>query len=132
MPNAQRIAKIEFLISTGADTACLMPGDVFRLRLEETDWGTETELRGLDGTTIVYQNNATITFVDRGNGLVNYKIPVYVYPNKPPYDKQPSVLGRNMLENWRLHYSQSEKKLSAEVLRHDLLIPLPISPHRPL
>src|SRR5215813_14247799 len=80
MPSAQRTAKIEFLISTGADVTCLMPADVFRLRLAETDWGVTTELRGIDGHTTVYLNSITITFVDRGNGLVKYKIPVYIYP----------------------------------------------------
>jgi predicted aspartyl protease len=131
MAKAERMAKINFLVDTGADATCLMPADVFALRLNQTDWGEATELRGIGGDAVVYANRITITFADHGNGLVVYETPAYLYPKQEPYLSYPSILGRNMLENWRLHYCQPEMKLTAEVLRHDLLIPLPISRHRP-
>jgi hypothetical protein len=108
-----------------------MPADVFALRLDEIDWGSTTQLRGIGGNTLVYFNYANLTFLDRGVGLIIYDVPVYVYPNQPPYDEYPSMLGRNVLNNWRIRYSYPEKGLTADALRHDLLVPLPTSPERP-
>jgi hypothetical protein len=132
MPGAERIAKINFLMDTGADATCLMPADVFALRLDTAHYGTKTEMRGIGGNTLVYLRQISITFLDLGNGLVVYQIPAYVYPNEKPYDEYPSILGRNMLNNWRINYCHLDNKLTAEVLNHDLLIPLPISTHRPI
>lgn len=131
MSGAQRTAKINFLMDTGADATCLMPADVFALRLDKAFLGDKTELRGIGGTACVHLKDISITFLDLGNGLVSYMIPVYVYPNEKPYDEYPSILGRHMLNNWRINYCHPDNKLVAEVLKHDLLIPLPISTHRP-
>ena len=113
MHKAERIAKINFLIDTGADATCLMPADVFALRLAEVDWGTATELRGVGGEAIVYLNHTTITFIDHGSGLVAYETAVYVYPNQQPYDEYPSILGRNMLENWQTRLLPARKEINS-------------------
>lgn len=57
---------------------------------------------------------------------------IYIYPNVKPYDEYPSILGRDVLDSWRIRYSRMEGVLTADVLAHDILrIPLPINPNRP-
>jgi hypothetical protein len=129
---AERIAKINFLIDTGADTTCLMPSDVFALRLRQPNWGDPVASRGIGGEVAVYENFAALMFLELGVGLVVHDIPVYVYPNEEPYNEYPSILGRDILDSWRIRYSFIERELTADVLATDIFrIPLPIGPGRP-
>jgi hypothetical protein len=130
MTEARRTAKVNFLLDCGADATCIMPADAFALRIDISN-AVGVEQRGIGGTETVYFSGATLSFLDLGVGLVVYDTIVHVFPNRPPYDDYPSLLGRNVIDRWRLRYSFPEKILTAEALQHDLLIPLLISPDRP-
>ncbi len=131
IPTAPREVKIDFLVDTGADQTCLMPADAKAMRLNFDELGEGVRARGIGGRVNVHSLTGMITFLELGVGLVVYETPVLVYPDRPPYRYYPSILGRDVLNSWRVRYSQPENALTAEALRHDDLIPLPISPQRP-
>ncbi|SRR6266498_4263184 len=131
LPLAPRVGRINFLLDTGADQTCLMPGDARAMRLNFEGLGEPVRARGIGGRVKVHPHTGTINFLEMGVGLIFYEISLLVYPDRIPYRNYPSLLGRDVLNNWRIQYSHIENALTAEALRHDLLIPLPISPDRP-
>jgi len=131
LAEAPREAKINFLVDTGADQTCLMPADAQAMRLDFAALNDPVAARGIGGRVKVHQRTGAITFLERGVGLVVYDVSVYIYPDRVPYRDYPSILGRDVLNSWRIQYSRPENILTAEAIRHDLLVPMPISPDRP-
>ena len=119
MAEGGRSGKINFLLDCGADQTCIMPADAFALRITYSS-ASGVEQRGIGGTEIVCFMAATLSFLDLGVGLVFYDTPVHVYPNRPPYDDYPSLLGRNVINHWRIRYSFPEKILTAESIATSL------------
>jgi len=133
LPMAPREGRINFLLDTGADQTCLMPADAkaMRLKFEDLLLGKETRARGIGGRVKVHPQTGTITFLELSVGLVIYEVSVLVYPDRSPYRDYPSILGRDVLNDWRIRYSSIEETLTADALRPHVLIPLPISEDRP-
>jgi hypothetical protein len=131
LPRNAREAKVNFLVDTGADRTCLMPADAHTMRVRYEGLINPAKARGVGGEVEVHREKATVIFVELGVGLITYEVGIDIYPNQEPYDGYPSILGRDVLNQWRINYCHPENALTAEALRHDLLIPLLISPDRP-
>ncbi len=125
IPRLEVQADISFLVDTGADKTTLSPGDGLRMGLDyEALIGNTTPSVGIGGISHNYTEQAAAVFNDPGKVLYMYEIDLeIVEPNDSLIDI-PSLLGRDILNNWRMRYSPPTKRLTFNVVHADRIIQL--------
>ena len=118
---------VSFLFDTGADHTVLMPKDAAVLGVDYALLPDPEPTLGVGGMAKTSWEDAHIVFVDSDVGAVYvYDMPVRILlPSGGPSEMRlPSLLGRDIINRWRVVYDHSAPVLSAEVLtsdfKHDL------------
>lgn len=111
---------MSFLVDTGADDTVLMQTDGDRLGLDYSLLENVTQASGLGGTANLYQEPAYLLFIEPGKKAYVYGLNIQVLEPDPAYDTLPSVLGRDILNRWRMSYNATTKRLFFKVLSADL------------
>lgn len=116
---------VSFLIDTGADTTTLSPEVIQRLAV---DYGLFTEVQtasGIGGTEDLFAEAARVFFLDPDrNEIIGYDIQVSILPLSPQYLGYPSLLGRDVVNRWRLECDFANGIVAAEVRSADPRVPL--------
>ncbi len=108
-----------FVIDTGATNSCIHP-HVLR------DFGVDThgvlslpsyDISGVGGSITVYETQGFLAFQD-GDTVHLYETPIAVFDPKDPPDV-PSIIGRDILERWRMVYARAQGTLEFEILESD-------------
>ena len=113
---------VPFLFDTGADHTVLMPKDAAILGVDYDGLPDPDETLGVGGTAEISQEDVDIVFADSEVRVVYvYRMPVRILlPSGNPSEMRlPSLLGRDIINRWRIVYDQSVPELSAEVLASD-------------
>jgi hypothetical protein len=112
-------ADISFLIDTGADRTTIMPPDWLRFSVPYARLGNPAKLNGIGGVADGFRETALITFSEANVGLRSYEVEVLIYKptsNMPPC---PSLLGRDVIQNWAITFDKRNNSIKANVLRAD-------------
>jgi hypothetical protein len=118
-------AGISFLVDTGADRTVIMPDDG-RLLLG-LDYSKLTGVHpsvGIGGTVEHFSEEAVLVFTEPGVAVHFYQVEVLISPLSPELSGVPSLLGRDILNNWKMvdAPNQDTDQLTFEVVRSTLSI----------
>ena len=110
---------IDFLVDTGADTTTIHPPDADLLNL---DYGVldlaEQPIFGIGGVNYVHEEPAVISFQDR-RVVYSYSI-IITIPQATEYnDEFPSLLGQDIIQNWRMVHDTPMDRLTFTVQKAD-------------
>jgi predicted aspartyl protease len=110
---------VQFLIDTGADCTTITPADGRRLRVEYSRLTREDHSMGYSGSTMDFVCDGTIVFAEIG--VVEYEFDVELRlarpnPDTPELLMLPSLLGRDVLNRWKLTFDPADRTITADVL----------------
>ncbi len=77
-----------------------------------------------------YVESALIAFADNDQ-LYIYSIEIGISPPTPEIMRLPSLLGRDIIDKWRVSYDKPNTTLTAEVITADTKVPLMEQPSPP-
>lgn len=108
-----------FLIDTGADKSLVGPDDALRIGV---DIGERSVAAGLGGAVESYREPAWILFTGGDGTLYGYEVEIDFVPAQPHTLDLPSILGREVIDRWRMVYDPTMDVLEFEVRSADLTI----------
>ncbi len=111
-------------MDTGADTSVLMPGDVKRLGISYDRLEGDRECGGIGGTVHSFVERAILIFADPARTLYGYDLETEIMPYDPDMEEVPSLLGRDVLDRWRIVYDPQGAGLRAKPRSADITIDL--------
>jgi predicted aspartyl protease len=127
LPRLKITSDISFCVDTGADNTLLMPGDALRMGIDYAQLTGDSECMGIGGISHNFQEQAILVFLEPKRSLYVYVIDIAIAAAAPELLDIPSLLGRDILNRWRMSYNASNARLVFHVLSADEVIPLPAS-----
>ncbi len=80
---------------------------------------------GIGGSAPTYMERARLTFADDiGRILYGHDIPLLIHHPTADAMRVPSLLGRDIIDRWRVTYDKSVSELVAEVVSADTEFPV--------
>lgn len=125
LPRLNTRANISFCVDTGADCTVILPNDGVRIGLDYASLTGDHESIGLGGVCQNFAEPAIIVFTDPGRYLYAYMINVAICAPDPDLMDLPSLLGRDVLNQWRMRYDATRNQLTFTVLSADAKVPIP-------
>lgn len=122
IPRVNLRDEISFLIDTGADTSALMPADARHLGIDYSPLADERDAVGIGGVTRSYTERALVAFEDSDASLYIYQIDIVIPAAAPDLLRLPSLLGRDILNQWSILYNPSRNRLSIRVVSADFTL----------
>ena len=119
LPRLQIGTDITFCVDTGADVTVLMPTDGMRLGVDYARLSGDQESVGIGGISRNFIEDAIVLFTDPGRYLYAYELNLVVCPPAPEILDVPSLLGRDILNRWRMRYDPTRDKLTFTVVSSD-------------
>lgn len=115
---------ISFLVDTGADRTLVTPIEGMRMGIDYTRLTPGGRFEGLGGSVEGYEELAIISFLESGRTIHSYTMKIGITPprtkNHPHHPEDISaLLGRDILDQWRMTYNPSRNSLSFKVLSSD-------------
>jgi len=84
----------------------------------------DRESVGIGGLSHNFVERAIVVFSEAKRFLHVYMIDLAITPSDPDMRDMPSLLGRDILDQWRMTYNATTKYLGFHVLSADITIPL--------
>jgi hypothetical protein len=91
---------VSFLVDTGADATVFMPADSTKIGVNFKSLKTPTITAGIGGTAQGFSEQVLLSFSDH-NYLYSYLLKVEIAAPTPHNLRFPSLLGRDILKQWR-------------------------------
>ena len=113
---------VSLVFDTGADGSMLMPLDARDLGVDHTALRTPALARGIGGAVTTYTEPAHLAFLDDdydGGGLCGYDVSLRICHPTESAMRVPSLLGRDVIDRWRVTYDKSRLELVGEVISCD-------------
>ena len=124
LPRLNIRSDISFIVDTGADRSMLLPDDGDRMGIDYTRLTGEEESVGIGGVCHNFIEPAIVVFSEVNRFLHIYMIDLAITPSDPDMRDLPSLLGRDILDQWRMTYNPTTKYLGFRVLSADVTVPL--------
>ena len=124
LPNLNIRGDISFLVDTGADVSRLHPSDGIRLNIDYGQLSGDAESVGTSGPTHDFTESAVVVFSEPKRFLYAYNITLRIAPIDPEIMDLPSILGRDILDQWQMTYNPQKRRLVFKVILADITIPL--------
>lgn len=121
-PRFDLTGSVSFLADTGADASLVSPGDAGRIGVDFGQLEGRTESVGLGGSVECYVERAWVVFTGGDGEVYVYALDIEIAPPSPDALALPSLLGRDILDRWRMVYDPSYRLLEFEVRTADLTI----------
>lgn len=118
LPRLERGGNVSFIFDTGADTSLLMPLDAQRMGIDYGLLENEVPLLGVGGESMNRIEAGLLSFVD-DRALYRYEIELHICTPTKELMTIPSLLGRDVIDQWRVTYDRSASELLAEVISSD-------------
>ena len=126
LPRIHASANLSFLVDTGADKSTLMPADAIRMNIDHKKLIKPTVVGGLGGDTVVFQESAIMVFYESNRKLIRYYFIKIMIPEfDPDLRRMPPIVGRDVLDKWRMNYDPSKNSLSFTVRSADYTVKTP-------
>jgi len=109
--------RLPLLLDTGSSSTMILWQDVERLGIDISKMEPEREFSGLGGLVSAKPTVATIGFGLEREGLIEEDAQVYVVTSDCPHPKLrflPSILGRDIINDYTLSYSCTAGKIFLE------------------
>ncbi len=124
LPRLNVAGDISFLLDTGADSSIIMPVDGRRLGIQYDQLQGDRECGGIGGTVHCYVERAVLVFNDPGVELYAYDLEIDVMQYDPEMEDVPSLLGRDVIDRWRITYDPQGVGLKVKVRSADRIFDL--------
>jgi len=124
LPNLNICGDISFLVDTGSDVTRLHPIDGIRLHIDYDQLSGDAESVGTSGVSHDFIEPAVVVFSEPKRFLYVYNITLRIAPYDIEILDLPSLLGRNILDRWRMTYNPPKKSLLFKVVSADVTVPL--------
>lgn len=124
LPRLNIRGDISFLADTGADQTLIHPLDGLRIGMDYSALSDTSESVGVGGIVDNFVEPALIVFNEPGRMLYVYTIVVAIAPPSPDIMDLPSLLGRDILKQWRMVVEPHRDVLTFTVRTADVRIPL--------
>ena len=125
IPRLEIWSDVSFLVDTGADRTTLLPADGSRMGLNcDTLIRSPIPSVGIGGTSRSYTEESAVLFNEPGKALYVYEIALEIVGPDDHLMDIPSLLGRDILNRWRMDYSPTTDELTFQVITADHTIPL--------
>ena len=122
IPRLGSKGKVSFLLDTGADRSILMPLDAGKINVNYTKLKDEESLMetsvGIGGSSQNYIEKALVAFAN-DKMIYVYSIVLGIFTPSKKTRGFPSLLGRDIIDQWRVIYDKSKLQLLAEVVTCD-------------
>jgi hypothetical protein len=105
---------IPFLVDTGCDRTTLMPVDSVRLGVPFDQLTNEKVSYGFGGASAVYLMPAALVIADK-KVAYGYRFGLDIAKPHVNLEGMPSLLGRDILQYWKLTLDFPERKFSFEI-----------------
>lgn len=109
-----RRQNVSFLVDTGADKTVLMPADSALLGIDHSKLKHVVVCKGVGGDAYGDVLHGIVTFVDENGGLFTYKVEVIVLEPTENNKDTPSLLGRDIINRWRMYYDFGLRRVEFE------------------
>ncbi len=120
IPNFEVAGNVSFIFDTGADRSVLMPADAITLGVKYNLLTIPFQSFGIGGTVQTYLEQVRLAFLDDNEQRVyGYDIQMLIHPPTENAMRVPSLLGRDIIDRWRVTYDKSTRVLFAEVVSKD-------------
>ena len=109
---------VTFLVDTGADSTCIHPEDARRVGIPFErlfDAGVST---GIGGNSVYFREPAVMSFTDEKIKRL-YAVELLIGEPSDSSNRLPSLLGRNLLNRWRVEYDPTDLSLECIVRSAD-------------
>ncbi len=117
---------ISFLVDTGADCSTLMPTNAIKIGIDHKALVDPTVVGGLGGNVVCFKETTVIGFDEPNRKLIRYYFVKILIPElQPDLMRMPSILGRDILDRWYMHYDPSKKRLVFSVRSADYTVKTP-------
>lgn len=113
---------ISFLLDTGAQRSVLMPADAVKLGIDRTVITKACQSTGVGGISNDFCCDAIITFRGNSTQLYSYKIEIIVASPTAFNLTIPSLLGRDVINRWRVNYDPALQSLECTVNTADNIL----------
>ena len=118
LPRLGKSGNVSFIFDTGADTSLLMALDAQRLAIDYGVLKNEVSSLGVGGESKNRIEPAHLSFVG-DQVLYTYVIQLHICEPTNELMTIPSLLGRDVIDRWRVTYDKSASELLAEVISSD-------------
>lgn len=125
LPRLKIRGDISFCVDTGADRSLLLPGDGERMGVDYTKLTGKAQSMGLGGICYNFMEPALFVFSEPKRFLHVYIMLLAIAPASPKMMGIPSLLGRDILDRWRMVYHPAKKRLTFQVVSADVTVPIP-------
>jgi hypothetical protein len=105
---------VEGLFDTGADVSLLSAADALRLGIDYTKLTRTSETQGIGGRARNFREHAFVHFVG-ADFRYAYLIDMRIAPPDPKQYTLPTLLGRDIVDQWIVTYDKPHNRLIAEV-----------------
>ena len=124
LPNLNIRGDISFLVDTGSDVTRLHPNDGQRLNIDYAQLSGDAESIGTSGVSHDFIETAIVVFSEPNLFLYSYYITLRISSYDIELMDLPSILGRDILDRWRMAYNPSKSHLAFKVITADAIVPL--------
>ncbi len=116
LPGLNASGRVTFLVDTGADTTLLLPSGLDLLGINYANLpGRPDQSASIGGVVPAKKVPAVISFTGDRQNLYVYRMDISVLEPRAELNEWPSLLGIDLLRNWRMRYSPSRYSLSFSV-----------------
>ena len=127
LPRFSITRNLTFLVDTGADATCIHPRDGTLAAIPFDLLENPVTSNGVGGSATYFTERAVLEFVDgEAREIRSYQVDVLIA--KPAADpmhsinRLPSLLGRDIIDRWRMVYDRSEGTLEFTVRSADAVL----------
>jgi hypothetical protein len=116
---------VSFLVDTGADNTFIMPTDARTIGVDYASLNPPVS-GGVSANAEImeHREDAVLVFTD-GDSLFGYFVEVGILPWDERMQRVPSLLGRDIIHRWTMHYQHSSRQLTFQVESADVSTPAP-------
>ena len=118
-PRLQLWGLVSFLVDTGADGTVLMPTDSKKLGIDFKSLGNPTTSEGIGGAAQGFNETAVLSFSDRSH-VYSYLLTIEISAPTRRNHRFPSLLGRDILKQWRCVMDVDRGQITFTPRRWDL------------
>lgn len=108
LPRLKLRGLVSFLVDTGADGTVLMPTDAKKLGVKFKSLRNPTVSEGVGGEAKGFNEKAILAFSD-AQYVYSYSLDVEFSEPTKHNQRFPSLLGRDILDNWRIVLERSRR-----------------------